>query len=384
MIKAFLKYGLLIVLSVGLTALYFSTFDVAQDSTRVFQTVNPLTTATERRTNQERVPISITQALKTGQLVEISAPAGEIHIQKLTSNSYWILNTPSYSMTLYVGEKECLLVDAPASLFVDRLLEKIEAITPNPVTTLVYTHPHFDHVGGAANLHRSLEKRGIVPRVIASDRFVLESRKYQQPVPQPTEVLPTPRASFSFDNKDFKLVTPVEWGHTGADSYILFPDNVITFVDFVQAEGFLPLTDVSGVQNMRGYINFLRHVMGEDWDYANVGHINVGSKQDVARTLEYFEDLYEAWFEVIVDNFEAWRSLRAKPQGEHVGVLLRNFFDQMATETVLKVQNKWGDQPHFEVARDHALKVAWDGFLNYDFMNHPEIRPDFTPIQPPE
>ncbi len=384
MIKAFLKYGLLIVLSVGLTALYFSTFDVAQDSTAVFQTVNPLTTATERRTNQERVPISITQALKPGQLVEISAPAGEIHIQKLTSNSYWILNTPSYSMTLYVGEKECLLVDVPASLFVDSLLEKIEAITPNPVTTLVYTHPHFDHVGGAANLHRSLEKRGIVPRVIASDRFVLESRKYQQPVPQPTEVLPTPRASFSFDNKDFKLVTPVEWGHTGADSYILFPDNVITFVDFVQADGFLPLTDVSGVQNMRGYINFLRHVMGEDWDYANVGHINVGSKQDVARTLEYFEDLYEAWFEVIVDNFEAWTSLRAKSQGEHVGVLLRNFFDQMATETVLKVQNKWGDQPHFELARDHALKVIWDGYLNYDFMNHPEIRPDFTPIQPPE
>jgi len=384
MINAFLKYGLLIVLSVGLTALYFSTFDVARDSTRVFQTVEPLTTATERLKDQERIPISITQALKPGQLVEISAPAGEIHIQKLTSNSYWILNTPSYSMTLYVGEKECLLVDVPASLFVDSLLEKIEAITPNPVTTLVYTHPHFDHVGGAANLHRSLEKRGIVPRVIASDRFVLESRKYQQPVPQPTEVLPTPRASFSFDNKDFKLVTPVEWGHTGADSYILFPDNVITFVDFVQAEGFLPLTDVSGVQNMRGYINFLRHVMGEDWDYANVGHINVGSKQDVARTLEYFEDLYEAWFEVIVDNFEAWTSLRAKSQGEHVGVLLRNFFDQMATETVLKVQNKWGDQPHFELARDHALKVIWDGYLNYDFMNHPEIRPDFTPIQPPE
>ncbi len=369
-----------IVLTVGLV----TSASFAQDSTRIFQTVNPLTTATERRTNQERVPISTTQALKPGQLIDISLYAfGEIKIQKLTPHSYWIQNN-GHSMTLYVGEKECLLVDAPDGLFVDRLLERIEAITPNPVTTLVYTHPHLDHIGGATDLHHGLEDRGIVPRVIASDRFVRESRKYQLPVPQPTEVLPAPRASFSFDGKDFKLVTPVEWGHSGADSYILFPDKVITFVDFVQA-GRLPILDVSGVQNLLGYINFLRHVMGEDWDYANVGHQNVGSKLDGARTLEYFEDLYEAWFELGIPLLGLPELLhRAEAQDEHVGVLLRNFFDQVAVEVVIKVQAKWGDQPQFELARDHALKVMWDGYLHYDLMNHPEIRPDFTPIQPPE
>jgi hypothetical protein len=26
--------------------------------------------------------------------------------------------------------------------------------------------------------------------------------------------------------------------------------------------------------------------------------------------------------------------------------------------------------------------VQWDGFLHYDFFDHPEIRPDFTPIEP--
>ena len=210
--KSFQQHFLGIVLTVGL----LTSASFAQDSTRVFQTVEPLTSVNKRWTDQERVPISTTQALKPGQLIDISLYTfGEINIQKLTPNSYWIQNN-GHSMTLYVGERECLLVDAPDGLFVDRLLERIEAITPNPVTTLVYTHPHIDHIGGAANLHRALVKREIVPRVIASDRFVRESRKYQLPVPQPTEVLPAPRASFSFDDNDFKLVTPVEWGHSGA------------------------------------------------------------------------------------------------------------------------------------------------------------------------
>jgi hypothetical protein len=135
---------------------------------------------------------------------------------------------------------------------------------------------------------------------------------------------------------------------------------------------------------MRGYINFLRHVMGEDWDYANVGHQNVGSKLDGARTLEYFEDLYEAWFELGIPLLGLPElARRAEAQEEHIGVFLRNFFDQLAVEVVLKVQNKWGDQPQFELARDHALKVIWDGYLHYDLVNHPEIRPDFTPIEPP-
>ncbi len=57
-----------LVLTVGL----LTSASSAQDSTRVFQTVEPLTSVTERRTNQERVPISTTQALKPGQLVDVS------------------------------------------------------------------------------------------------------------------------------------------------------------------------------------------------------------------------------------------------------------------------------------------------------------------------
>ena len=100
--------------------------------------------------------ISETVALEQDQMLEISEyPIGEINIQKLTDNSYWILHN-LHAMTLYVGETGALLVDSAESLFVARLLERIAKITPNPITTLVYTHPHLDHIKGATGLVEAL------------------------------------------------------------------------------------------------------------------------------------------------------------------------------------------------------------------------------------
>jgi glyoxylase-like metal-dependent hydrolase (beta-lactamase superfamily II) len=349
----------------------------------VFRPVQPMTSHNQELQDRERVELSETTALRRDQMVEISEyPVGEINIQKLTDNSYWILHN-LHAMTLYVGETEALLVDAPEDLFVDRVLERIAAITPNPVTTFVYTHPHLDHIKGATRLVEALEERGQTPRIIGSDRLVEAMDRYQQQVPRPTEIVPAPGGHFEFDGKRFKLATPVDVAHSTADSYILFPDGVITFIDFVYANR-MPLHDYSGVQNMTGYIEFLRHVAGEEWIFANTGHSNVSSPRDVAAFLDYTKDLYDAWFEVIPENWGVPQYMRGKLKDDFIAVWLRNTFDKVAYEMAVKLEPKWGHYPQFELALDHALKVQWDGFLHYDFFDHPEIRPKFTPIPPGE
>ncbi|NCF21186.1 MAG: MBL fold metallo-hydrolase [Haliea sp.] len=342
-----------------------------------------MTSHNQELQDRERVELSETTALRRDQMVEISEyPVGEINIQKLTDNSYWILHN-LHAMTMYVGENEVLLVDAPEDLFVDRVLERIAAITPNPVTTFVYTHPHLDHIKGATSLVAAMEKSGQTPRIIGSDRLVEAMDRYQQQVPRPTEIVPAPGGHFEFDGKRFKLATPVDVAHSTADSYILFPDGVITFIDFVYANR-MPLHDYSGVQNMTGYIEFLRHVAGEEWIFANTGHSNVSSPRDVAAFLDYTKDLYDAWFEVIPENWGVPQYMRGKLKDDFIAVWLRNTFDKVAYEMAVKLEPKWGHYPQFELALDHALKVQWDGFLHYDFFDHPEIRPKFTPIPPGE
>lgn len=365
----------------GMGLMYWTRDAAIPAGEHVFRPVQPMTSHNQELPGRERVTISETVALEQDQMLEISEyPVGEINIQKLTDNSYWILHN-LHAMTLYAGETETLLVDAPESLFVDRLLERIAKITPNPVTTLVYTHPHLDHIKGADDLVEALEARGQDVRIIGSDRLVEAMDRYQQQVPRPTEIVPAPGGYFQFDDKRFKLATPVDVAHSTADSYVLFPDGVITFIDFVYADR-MPLHDFSGVQNMTGYIEFLRHVAGEKWTLANTGHNNVSSPQDVLTFLDYTKDLYDAWFEVIPENWGIPEYLRGKFKDDFIAVWLRNVFDKVAYEMALKLEPRWGHYPQFELALDHALKVQWDGFLHYDFSDHPEVRPQFTPIKP--
>lgn len=346
----------------------------------VFRPVSPMVSQTPRIPNREIVPISQTEIISPGQLVDISEyPVGEINIQRLSEKSYWILHN-LHSMTMYVGDDEVLLVDAPESLFANRLLKRIAEITDKPVTTLVYSHPHLDHIGGANNLVEAVSKQGHSLRIIATDQFVEASKLYKQPIPQPTEIVETPVGYFEFDGKPFKIGTPVSVAHSMADSYVLFPDKVITFIDFVYP-GRLPLHDYSGVQNLTGYITFLRHVLGEDWQVANIGHVNIASREDLEFSLQYTKDLYDAWFDAIRKNWNTEAFLKAKLKDEHVAVWLRNTFDRVAYEVAAKMAPKYGQYAHFELALDHALKVQWDGFLHYDHAHHPEIRPDFTPIK---
>jgi hypothetical protein len=67
-------------------------------------------------------------------------------LQRLTDRSYFFQRF-FYSTTFYVGETGVLLLDALEGRG-PQLLQAIREVTPLPVTMIVYSHFHVDHVGG--------------------------------------------------------------------------------------------------------------------------------------------------------------------------------------------------------------------------------------------
>ena len=353
--------------------------------TRPIQQRTPVITYTDKAKG-EWVKPSITKKLKPGQRVihEPVEDVDKIIMQRLTDRTYWVWSNV-YSITMYVGDKGVLLIDAPENFPVEKFLQEMKQVTPLPVTTLVYSHVHVDHVASAKTLHKAMKKQGIDLRIIASKAATREIARHKDNVMMPNDIIPDGYSTFKFEGKTFKHTTPVNVAHTSADSYTITPDGVAHVVDFFYP-GMLPLAQTSGVKDLTGYIVFLRHLLGDDWDFANLGHSNVGYKSDIETTFEYHNDLYNVAFKI-------WPGFGAEGlqsgRGQKPGVLIRNLFDEITTAMAEQMRPKWSHMPHWEVAWDHATMVLWDFALNWDYEgarkegNKERAIPDFDPIPPP-
>ena len=94
------------------------------------------------------------QKVEGGHLDRFQKP---FEIQRLSENVYWV-SVSYYNVTVVVGEESVLLIDAPIARG-KRILEAIKTITNKPLSAIVYSHAHSDHVGDAGTI---LDRKSVV------------------------------------------------------------------------------------------------------------------------------------------------------------------------------------------------------------------------------
>lgn len=328
------------------------------------QTVLPIFNQTQRDPTETYVAPSATQPLTIGHRLDLGSDLQLLFtpfaVQRLTDRTYFI-EINLYSATAFVGDQGVLLIDCgghggPAEA--QALIDAVASFTPLPITTLVYSHPHTDHVGNSVFLQQALPGLEIVASQWAADEIAM----FGYPIATPTKTVKERNGNFKFEQWKFRMVTPVTVAHTPADSYIVTPDRVMHVVDFVHA-GRLTFLEASVVQHMDGFVLFLRHLAGEEgnYDFLNPGHLNVAYPRDVTRALGYYEAMYWAWWESIQ---ELPMEQFVDPIQDNAVVWLRNYFDAVAEKIFYKVAPAFGHIRFFEVARDHASKVHENQFLH--------------------
>lgn len=336
-------------------------------------------------TEDEYVEPGITKKLKPGQ--RVAAPdfgePGRWYVQRLTDRTYWMICN-AFASTVFVGDEGVLVLDASNTVVPDDMFAAIRRFTDLPIKALAYTHMHTDHVGGSYRMQQALKEEGIELRIIASTSAAREIKAHQNNTAPPTDVIPDGRSTFMFEIFEFVMGTPIAAAHSAADSYILTPDGVVTYADF-NYPGRVPLAYISSSYNITGWIDFLRHVLGEKWQFANLGHANIGYKRDIEKTFAYLGDLYDAYMTEIAPSWATGTAIKdavtKHGTGLTAGVFWGNFVDQSAETMARKVYPKWRHVPQSEMIRSHAYKIAEDAFLNYN----PEvgvIKPEFSPIAP--
>ena len=241
--------------------------------------------------NATYVAESATDALEPGEKIEdlfTKNVTQDYILQKLTDR-IWFFQSRFSGTIFYVGEEGVLLFDA-AEGRANAINEAIDEVTDLPISALLYSHNHADHIADASVLAEQIP--GL--RIIATEATVGLMERLGSNHPEPTEVIDADINTFSFEDLTVRVV-PLEHSGHARDHAIYVPEGtgVIHVPDLINPDQ-PPFWGFGGAESYLGYRDMVETVGSLEWDYLSGGHGNVGFHDDVEFYMTFLDDIEAA------------------------------------------------------------------------------------------
>ncbi len=203
-------------------------------------------------------------------------------VQQVRDGLYWVTDGTYQAMFLTTGQG-VIAVDAPPSIG-KNLLKAIADVTSEPVTHVIYSHSHKDHIGAA----------GLFPKtatyIAHADTAALLARAKDPDRPVPTVTFAdayTLKVGTQTLVLDYKGVN-----HEPGNIFIYAPRQKVLMLVDVIVPGWVPFKYLALAKDVSGFIGAHDAVLGYDFDTFIGGHLTrLGTRQDVEIQREYVADL---------------------------------------------------------------------------------------------
>ena len=241
-------------------------------------------------TGAEYVEPSATELIKPGQRVNHLFPRAvmeEFVLQRVTERVWWVTRQ-FYGSLFYVGKRGVLLFDAPLGA-ADATLAAIASVTSLPVTAVVYSHFHADHVGGSRRLFELLA--AAPPRVIASKNTAIWMSRFRSDLPRPADVLDWPSGAVRFEDVTVRLAGfPFPCHAPDHAMFLIEEERVGHTADVVNVDQ-LPFGGFGGQEPLVLLAANLEFIRSLEFDWFCGGHGNIGEKSDFDFYLTYLDEV---------------------------------------------------------------------------------------------
>ncbi len=206
-------------------------------------------------------------------------------VEEINDGVYWITEG-TYQVMFAVTGEGVIVVDAPPTIG-DLVLAAIAEVTDEPITHVIYSHSHGDHIG-AAFLYP--EDATIIAHEDTAEqlaRFGDENR----PMPDMTF---DDQMTLEVGDKTLELIYPGP-NHEPGNIIVYAPDQgVVMFVDVI-FPGWSPFQQLALAEDVPGYIAAHDAVLDLDWDTFIGGHLTrLGTREDVELQRQYILDIQAA------------------------------------------------------------------------------------------
>ena len=208
--------------------------------------------------------------------------ASDYELQEIKPGVYVVSAGGSNSMFL-VTQEGVVVVDAPPAIG-DKIFAAVSNVTDRPITHLIYSHAHKDHIG-AANLFENVT-------IIAHNetaKILNERNDTNRPVP---DMNFSKEMNLPIGDQVLQLLYPGPY-HQQGNIFVYLPEHkVLMAVDNVLPGGLL-WKHLGVTPDVPALIKSIDQALALDFDVFVGGHGQPGTKQDILVQQEYVNDLRE-------------------------------------------------------------------------------------------
>jgi glyoxylase-like metal-dependent hydrolase (beta-lactamase superfamily II) len=180
--------------------------------------------------------------------------ANKVEVQKLKDNLYMLIGGGG-NTAVFITANGVVVVDAKNPGWGAPILNKIKELTNKPVTTLINTHTHGDHVSGNVEFPTTVDiivqentktnMMKMIPNSTAADQAVPAQTIFQQ-----NGGKGLPKRTFKDKLTIFKGPDEIDLyyfgrGHTNGDAWVLFPALRVVHAGDIFSGKNLPLLDAN-------------------------------------------------------------------------------------------------------------------------------------------
>lgn len=259
-------------------------------------------------------------------------PKKGYRIQELGKGLYMITDNAYQSMFM-VYETGVVVVDAPPP-FQQHILKAIAEVTDKPITHMIYSHSHIDHIGGTKSLNLN---KGIP--IIAQEetrRLLLRANDTNRPVPTITF---KDKYVLRVGSQTLELSYPGN-AHEPGNILIYAPAQKTLMVVDVIFPGWMPWRRFALAQDIPGYFSLVEQINKMGWNILIPGHVQrVGTHADVALQLEFMNDLRNTARKALAST-KMGEGLNVS-YGENAWAVFDDYIDRVVIQCVNELTPKW-------------------------------------------
>lgn len=210
-------------------------------------------------------------------------------VQEIRDGLYWVTDG-AYQTIFLVTDKGIIAIDAPPSIG-KNYLKAISEVTDKPVTHVIYSHGHIDHIGAASIFPQDAT-------YVSHEKTAAELQRAKSLSTNVSMVPPIPSVTFS-NNHTLEIgnqVLKLDYhgpNHHDGNIFIYAPKQKVLMLVDVIFPGWVPFPYLAVSKDIAGYIKAHDIVLDNyDFDTFVGGHLTrLGTVEDVKIQREFINDL---------------------------------------------------------------------------------------------